>query len=291
TPVGPMTADALPPAPTIIGLPQCRAQRAGGAPSTPPKTCTEGGDATAIRAGSPSCAQAYYANNIAAGPNGLGIFKAETMMQSTLNDLLDFLGTTLRVADLEKTPSTMLTAQSAPPRAVLAVSIFAPKITNVSSGPVQKYGWRKLVRIVPGPASRAAVAGIENAYILLNYFQSDLAKSPFIDGSINTQAILVTSQASVQRGHDLAYWLDYDATAKGAPLSLSLPATFDGRFPSTDNPQRPYFIPDGCISCHGESVTSPLLNYFDTDHFEDRLQTDNDFGAVTAAGETKFAGE
>lgn len=212
------------------------------------------------------------------------------MATSTLNDLLDFLGTSLRVSDLEKTTSTTLTAQGG--GTVLAVSIFAPKITNVSSGPATKYGWRKLVRILPTSTSRAAAAGIERAFVLLNYFQpqSDLAKSPFAGGSINTQVILVSTPASVQQGHDVSYWIDYGASP-GALLSLSLPATFDGRFPTTDDPTRLYFIPDGCISCHGESVPNPLLNYFDTDHIEDRLQADNDFGAVSQAGEHMFADE
>jgi hypothetical protein len=286
---GPSAAADAPPPPMIVGLAECRKQRASGASSTPAKQCRDGGDATAIHAGSASCATAYYKDNIAAGPHGLGVFPAETKATSTLNDLLDFLGNSLRVSDLENTTSTALTAQGA--GTILAVSIFAPKITNVSSGPATKYGWRKLVRILPAPASRATAAGIERAFVLLNYFQSDLKKSPFVGGSINTQVILVSTAASVQQGRDMAYWLDYGQTSGGAVLSSSLPATFDGRFPTTDDPTRPYFIPDGCISCHGESVPSPLLNYFDTDHIEDRLEAGNDFGAVTLAGEHMFADE
>lgn len=80
---GPSAAVDAPLSPTIVGLAECKKQRAGGASSTPAKQCPNGGDATAIHAGSASCATAYYKDNIAAGPHGLGVFKAETMATST----------------------------------------------------------------------------------------------------------------------------------------------------------------------------------------------------------------
>ncbi len=76
------------------------------------------------------------------------------------------------------------------------------------------------------------------------------------------------------------YWLDFDQEGK---LGLALNASFD----AADLPGggiRDYFVPDGCNACHGSpgNFAHPMVNYLDTDHWFDRL--DSDFASLKAAG-------
>src|SRR5207249_10995280 len=76
------------------------------------------------------------------------------------------------------------------------------------------------------------------------------------------------------------YWLDFDREGK---LGLALNASFD----AADLPgggTRDYFVPDGCNACHGSpgNFAPPMVNYLDTDHWFDRL--DSDFISLKAAG-------
>jgi hypothetical protein len=186
--------------------------------------------------------------------------------------------------------------QTIPPRAgdILASRFFAPKITNVNDPPETRgLGWRKLVRLRSRPGSSAARHQIDSAIILFNFFTAPGVK-PFgaSADSVNTQVILTTTASSITTGSDKdsIYWLDYSPIGKGGKLSLELDASFDARdFQPNVTPGggssgvQPYYVPDGCIGCHGgENPNRPLVNYLDTDHWFDRL--DNDFARVRAEG-------
>src|SRR5260370_3438446 len=177
-----------------------------------------------------------------------------------------------------------------PPRGgdILSSRFFAPKITNVNDPPESRgLGWRKLVRLRSRPGSPAARHGIETAIILFNFFTAP-GEKPFGPSaeSVNTQVILTTTPSD----QDSIYWLDYGRISKGGKLSLELDASFDARdFQPNTGPGggtsgvQPYFVPDGCIGCHGgENANRSLVNYLDTDHWFDRL--DNDFARVRAEG-------
>jgi hypothetical protein len=177
-----------------------------------------------------------------------------------------------------------------PPRAgdILSSRFFAPKITNVNDPPETRgLGWRKLVRLRSRPGSPAAKHGIDSAIILFNFFTAPGVK-PFSASadSVNTQVMLTTTATD----KDSIYWLDYSPISKGGKLSLELDASFDARdFQPNVAPGggssgvQPYFVPDGCVGCHGgENPGRPLVNYLDTDHWFDRL--DNDFARVRAEG-------
>ncbi len=183
-----------------------------------------------------------------------------------------------------------------PPRAgdILASRFFAPKITNVNDPPETRgLGWRKLVRLRSRPGSSAAKHQIDSAIILFNFFTAPGVK-PFgaSADSVNTQVILTTTASAIinDSDKDSIYWLDYSPIGKGGKLSLQLDASFDARdFQPNVAPGggtsgvQPYYVPDGCIGCHGgENPNRPLVNYLDTDHWFDRL--DNDFARVRAEG-------
>jgi hypothetical protein len=84
-------------------------------------------------------------------------------------------------------------------------------------------------------------------------------------------------------GPPTLYWLDYKALSQGGELSLALDATFDSNeLPAATNATKSYFVPDGCVACHGNNSRRSLVNYLDTDHWFDRLE--NDFPALKASG-------
>ena len=47
---------------------------------------------------------------------------------------------------------------------------------------------------------------------------------------------------------------------------------------------RPYFVPDGCVACHGGNKRASLVNYLDTDHWFDRLENDPEFATLKDSG-------
>lgn len=171
---------------------------------------------------------------------------------------------------------------------ILVSRFFAPKIINVNDLPdTRALGWRKLVRLRARPGSQARQHGIDVAIILFNFFVPPSVQ-PFgpTSESVNTQVIL-TSTAD---DRDSIYWLDYGRLSEGGRLSLNLDATFDARdFEPNTAPGggasgvQPYFVPDGCVGCHGgENEHRTLVNYLDTDHWYDRL--DNDFARLRLEG-------
>ena len=158
---------------------------------------------------------------------------------------------------------------------ILATRFFAPKIVNINAA-VPKPGWRKLVRLRTRPDSSAAQKGVESVILLFNSF-ADAGQVPFPSHSINTQVMLIAPK--LQPG---LLWLDFDSNAR---LGLALNASFDAAdLPDTAGGTKNYFVPDGCNACHESlgNVRTPMVNYLDTDHWFDRLDTD--FPALQSAG-------
>ncbi len=167
------------------------------------------------------------------------------------------------------------------PDDILVSRFFAPKIMNVNEPEEKrKLGWRKLVRLRSRPGSNAQTRHIAYGIILFNFFTERNA-TPFAanDNSLNTQVMLVTELTNVPppgvEGLSTLYWLDYDNLTNGGKLSLALNQTFDANnLPDSANGVQPYYVPDGCVACHGSNDKGSLVNYLDTDHWFDRLDTD-----------------
>jgi hypothetical protein len=167
------------------------------------------------------------------------------------------------------------------PDDILVARFFAPKIMNINEPEeTRKLGWRKLVRLRSRSGSAAQIHHISCGIILFNFF-TDGDAEPFglDDNSLNTQVILVTDLKSVAPagtdGLSTLYWLDYDNLTNGGRLSLLLSQTFDANnLPASTNGVQSYYVPDGCVACHGSNDKAPLVNYLDTDHWFDRLDTD-----------------
>jgi hypothetical protein len=180
---------------------------------------------------------------------------------------------------------------------VLVARFFAPKISDVSQPTVKQAGWRKLVRLRAQPSSAATAHGIEYGIILFNFFAPIDQPDPFTgNDSVNTQTILVGNDSRKS-----LYWIDFGKTSDGAKLSHELDAFFDaGHIPASVSAQNggkaAYFVPCACISCHGglrldfttmppapdNHFSSALLDYLDTDHWQDRTAKGDDFAGLKA---------
>jgi hypothetical protein len=180
---------------------------------------------------------------------------------------------------------------------VLVARFFAPKISDVSQASVANAGWRKLLRLRALPGSAAAAHGIDYGILLFNFFASIDALAPFTSNdSANTQTILVGNDSRKS-----LYWIDFGKTSEGAKLSHELNAFFDaGHIPTSATAQsggiQEYFVPCSCISCHGglsldfttippapdNHFRAPLLDYLDTDHWQDRTAKGDDFEGLKA---------
>jgi hypothetical protein len=254
--------------------------------------------------GSKAEAIAYYTNLAAI----LQFRDPASITNSTLDDVPAYFGftgitgTDLQAIDSDvlMDPATLATAVTNPglfhtnfdnhplqSGEILSSRFFAPKIINVNDPPdTRALGWRKLVRLRARPDSGAAKHSIDTAIILFNIFTQPGVK-PFAPNaeSVNTQVILT----SVAPDHDSIYWLDYGRLSLGGKLSFELDASFDARdfdantSPGATSGVQPYFVPAGCVGCHGgENAQKSLVNYLDTDNWFDRL--DNDFGRVRSEG-------
>ncbi|EPX60983.1 putative OXIDOREDUCTASE PROTEIN [Cystobacter fuscus DSM 2262] len=197
------------------------------------------------------------------------------------------------------------------PGEILVSRFFAPKIVNFAvSAEKRQTGWRRLVRINSRPGSEANKHFVESAWILFNHFTGPDIHSPFggsnvptlevkpspwgnvtvstppskKNSSVNTQVALVTRcpESTPQcQGAALnsIYWLDFGPSEKGYKLSYQLDAFFDAGSLPGDKQQAPYFVPNGCDTCHGSLRGNAVLNHLDTDHWMDRL-ADGDFPAL-----------
>jgi hypothetical protein len=244
--------------------------------------------------------------------NTLGFLTPDTIPKSTLDDVAAYLGYKgITGADLQNLSPvllmdpTQLLAQgnatqhaSTPlqhldvvlasmgtipyrPDDILAIRFFAPKIMNIDDPPAtRKVGWRKLVRLRARPGSPAAARHIESGIILFNIF-TEPGAPPFspTDESVNTQVMLITERGRVPPpntdGPAALYWLDYSPLSTGGTLTLALNASFDANeLPPSANGTRSYFVPDGCVACHGNNGQRAMVNYLDTDHWFDRINND-----------------
>ncbi|WP_147332862.1 fascin domain-containing protein [Archangium gephyra] len=199
----------------------------------------------------------------------------------------------IHVTDARSKPAAQWTVvrQGASPGDILVSRFFAPKIVDFSVAPAQrKVGWRRLVRMKARPGSQAQKHFVESAWILFNHFTSPPVHSPFggtnvplsaKNGSVNTQVALLTQckagQTACQNAElNSIYWMDFGASNKGYKLSYKLDAFFDaGSLPGA----APYYVPNGCDTCHGSLRGQAVLNHLDTDHWLDRL-SDGDFPAL-----------
>ena len=243
----------------------------------------------AVTTGSDPGARAYYAKMAARLGTDL------TVGATSLDDLLAFAGYPASASKLEALdssvlldpalasscdaglclPATGLGEATLRSRDILVTRFFAPKIVNVNV-PVPQPGWRKLARLRVRPDSAAARKGIESVIILFNSF-SDAGQVPFPSHSVNTQVMLIApSQQPIppETQPQGLIWLDFGPDQK---LTTALVASFDAA-DLTNDPKgtRSYFVPDGCNDCHGSpgGLKAPMVNYLDTDHWFDRLDTD-----------------
>ena len=160
---------------------------------------------------------------------------------------------------------------------ILATRFFAPKIMNINLTPdVRPIGWRKLVRIRARDGSQAKLNHIATGIILFNFFTNP-GSQPFLSESVNTQVMLVTETDKAPLKNppmDTLYWLDYDANSNGGRLAFALNAAFDANELPAGTGKRDYFVPSGCVACHGANDHRSMVNYLDTDHWFDRLEND-----------------
>ena len=236
-----------------------------------------------VPTGSREQAEAYY--------KGLALKLSystpENIGQTTLTDLAAYLGYVGLTADaLEFDSPKQLMARGTSDE-VLVSRFFAPKIMNVKfkeGYPCFKLGWRKLVRLKAKAGSAAQVNKIAAAVILFNFFTTP-EEQPFgrSNASVNTQVMLLPVLEEVwplkgQAGTgemDAVYWLDYQHRTETEPgkLGYALNASFDANeLPGEGT--KDYFVPHGCVACHGENHQRSLVNFLDTDHWFDRLEND-----------------
>jgi hypothetical protein len=179
---------------------------------------------------------------------------------------------------------------------VLAARFFAPKISDLSGPVVVNAGWRKLVRLRALPGSPATRNDIAFGVVLFNFFAPIGSLDPFAGAdSVNTQTILVGSDT-----HQTLYWLDFGKMIEGSRLGHELDAFFDaGHIPkdvAASGGAAPYFVPCACAACHGalqldlrQTPPAPelhfdqaLLDFLDTDHWEERVSPTDDFDRLRA---------
>jgi hypothetical protein len=211
----------------------------------------------------------------------------EKIGDTTLSDLATYLGyKTLTAQKLEFDPPEKLKDNGAAGD-VLVSRFFAPKIMNVKFSEDNekfKLGWRRLVRLKAQAGSTARENHIASAVILFNTFTKP-TDEPFgkANFSVNTQVMLLPDPAFIrpltgQPGDgqmDSVYWLDYQSATADRPgkLGFALDASFDANNLPGEGIQ-PYFVPHGCVACHGNNDQRSLLNFLDTDHWFDRLNND-----------------
>ena len=234
----------------------------------------------------------------------IGFSSPDGIFNTTLDDVAAYLGYDgLTGADMQNLPSDVLMEPAQlleqaknrdklaatlggklKPDDILVSRFFAPKIVNIHDPPAtRKLGWRKMVRLKARAGSPADKHDIVLGIVLFNIF-TDPGQKPFESGqeSVNTQVILSVepSKAKLKTDDVTLYWLDYDKLSAGNKLSLALNASFDAN--ELSGATQDYFVPDGCVACHGANLDRSMLNYLDTDHWFDRL--DNDFQDLKKAG-------
>jgi hypothetical protein len=214
-----------------------------------------------------------------------------------LNGALDFMGyKDLIPADFEKNLENLSSEDLMKkyPGELLAAAFFAPKITDVSGIDPTKInvGWRKVIFLKARNGSPAEAKGIGSGYLLFNKFQGagNWNEDP-IKPRANKSNESQTTQFILTRaiGKPLkfpCYFLVYGKLSGGGKLRPTLDASFDARAPNLP-PVQPYYVPNACAQCHGGEVrpkvydlTKIKINFLDTDHWIDRVQTGDDFAFI-----------
>jgi hypothetical protein len=252
-------------------------------------------------------ARAYYTETLNA--LGLGAKTDLDKNEPNMSVMLEFLGYAgLSPTELEDTPSVELMTRFGDD--LLASAFFAPKITDVSQGDPDKInvGWRKVIRLSARPGSDASKRGIAAGFLLFNKFQGTnhnvdpfAAREDESNESQTTQLILV--RAGKSSDDDPAnrplHFFVFGPASKGAKLKFALQASFDAASPEVEaelaktSTVKNYFVPVACAQCHGglafndEGVKVPVfarqkLNFLDTDHWFDRVQSGDDFAFLQA---------
>jgi hypothetical protein len=160
---------------------------------------------------------------------------------------------------------------------VLVLRYFAPKTSSIGNGGhATEIGWRQIVRLRPRPVSDADRAGIENAYVLLNYQQraTRIRQDPFASPALYTQVMFTRSQPDALKP---AYWIVFDRAKR---RTAAIQATFDGG--DAAEVGQSFHVPDACGQCHGGDRNRPSLNLFDLGQWKDRTEAGDPFGSVLA---------
>ena len=237
-----------------------------------------------VETGDPTTAESY--NKEIERQLGIGT-------RDTLDQVLAFCGYSgVTGRDIETTAPADFAARFGPD--VTGVRFFAPKIIDVSK-PGSDLGWREVVRLKVKPGSPAAAKNVDAMYLLFNVFQpiKEIAEDPFLPCnsnidrcSPNNQVMLTIANAGA--GTPTAFWLVFDTAAvEGGKRTDHLKATFDGgdqASTTSGNAVKAYYVPDACAQCHGGSQATAKLNLLDSDHWNDRVQSGDDFPMVAAAG-------
>lgn len=225
------------------------------------------------------------------GPDHLPSFSG-SFLDTNLDALLRYMGSlpgeSFSAAQLEVESYDRLALS-----AVVSTRFFAPKIINVQP-PIQdnaKYGWRRVIKLLAFHGSGAEADGIESLWVLFNYFSATPNyPDPSVSRSGAVQAILVRRADTLGAPRFPVYFFvagpypDYK-------LGLYLEASFDAPPPPSRQGEDPaikkYYLPYSCAQCHGakreDGLSKTKLNYLDTDHWFDRVQSGDSFAGVPVA--------
>jgi hypothetical protein len=257
-----------------------------------------------VATGNEAAAKTYYSNTVAPQMN---FMTGATILSSTIKDLLAYFGyPDINARDLHRLSSEQIMALSAEGD-ILATAFFAPKISRVSTPPLQPpeaFGWRKLVRLKAKAGSSADNNGMGSLYFLQNIFEKSATTLPAPENNVSlfNQAIATRELGSgpYSAAKRALYFFAFEplvkcADAAGAAkrcegsdvvpilvggefqddgvLGTKLQATFDARNPETGAPGADfYYVPRSCEDCHGRSIAGGKVNFLDTDHWFDRVK-------------------
>lgn len=211
-----------------------------------------------------------------AGFSPLTASDVERLSPDVLMDFSQLAGKVSRPVEFAKTFQSNRIASGE----ILSVRFFSPKTTDVSRKvlPVA-CSWRKLVRLKVRPESPAWKSGIDSVFVLGNIYEPDLEKDPYFScESANNQVILTRRAGSKLK--QPAYWLIYGKISEDGVLTDHSETSWDAMDErlGPKEVKSKYFVPGACQQCHGATPARAKLNVLDTDHWEDRIVIDNEFG-------------
>jgi hypothetical protein len=203
---------------------------------------------------------------------------------SNLDALLRYVGqdSSVTAAQLEELSSAELVVKG-----YQTTRFFSPKIVNVHEpiDATKNYGWRKVVRLEIRDGSGAKADGMKALWVLFNHFSETPSFPASKAGAI--QAILQRTNGDTN-GFPV-YFFVY-TPYPSYTIDLFLKASFDA---IGGDPEKKYYLPRACSQCHGSEtdMKKVKINYLDTDHWFDRVQSGDDFAAVPKANVLPDGGE